>query len=206
DSAPREADVFLNGEWRTILVGSLRLGGRGIYAVDVTNVPASTATEADIAGKVLWEFDSGPAREAGAPDAGVCAAGVRHCASLGYTYDSINVARIHHEDKWVALVSGGYFPEQDQDAANPEDARDPAARRTSLLVIDIATGTLIRAIPPSFAPQARPAGFLTYGLSTAVVYDVGSDQIDDLAYAGDLAGNLWRFDLSSEDPDSWSVD
>jgi type IV pilus assembly protein PilY1 len=39
-----------------------------------------------------------------------------------------------------------------------------------------------------------------------MVYDVGSDQVDDLVYAGDLAGNLWRFDLSDNNPNSWKVD
>jgi type IV pilus assembly protein PilY1 len=204
DSAPREADVFIGDRWRTVLVGSLRLGGRGIYAIDVSDIPAASATEDDIAGRIMWEFDSGnvASTDGDAP----CATGVRSCASLGYTYDSINVARIHFENRWVALVASGYFPEQEQDAANPADAHEAAAKRTSLLVIDVETGTLIREIRTSTAPQALPAGFRTYGLSTPVVYDVGSDQIDDLAYAGDLGGNLWRFDLSDADPANWKVD
>jgi type IV pilus assembly protein PilY1 len=65
---------------------------------------------------------------------------------------------------------------------------------------------LIKEIRTSLAPQALPGGFRTYGLSTPVVYDLASDQVDDLAYAGDLAGNLWRFDLSDADPDNWKVD
>lgn len=204
DSAPREADVFINGQWRTILVGSLRLGGRGLYAMDVTHPPAGTATETDIAQRVMWEFDSGNTLSTAADPP--CAANSRTCASLGYTYDSINVARIHYENRWVALVSSGYFPEQEQDAAKPSDAHEPAARRTSLLVIDVETGRLIREIRTSIAPQPVPSGFRTYGLSTPVVYDLAGDQIDDLAYAGDLAGNLWRFDLSSPNPALWSVD
>jgi type IV pilus assembly protein PilY1 len=41
-------------DWRTILVGGLRQGGRGYYAVDVTSPDATTETVA--AGKVLWSF------------------------------------------------------------------------------------------------------------------------------------------------------
>lgn len=206
DSRPLEADVFLNGRWRTILLGSLRLGGRGVFAIDVTNPPVTGETEGQVASRILWEFDSGAPRQAGDPDPALCAVGVRSCASLGYTYDSTNVARIHYQNRWVALVSSGYFPEQGQDAANPEDANDPAARRTSLLVIDMETGQLIRELPTSIATQDLPSGFRTYGLSTPVVYDLAGDQIDDIVFAGDLAGNLWRFDLSDNNPVNWKVD
>lgn len=215
DSSVRERDVFLKrsligaGSWRTILLGSLRLGGRGIYALDVTdpdpaNETVAAGNAADENGIVLWEFTNGdvPSAEDDSP----CAPGSRSCASLGYTYDSANVARIKYQNKWVAVVSSGYFPENSDVAAKPTDASEPAAKRTSLLVIDLATGELIREIRTSLAPQERPQGFKTYGLSTPMVYDEGSDQVDDLVYAGDLAGNLWRFDLSAEDPDEWSVD
>lgn len=212
DSAVRERDVFLkrsllgtHGAWRTVLLGSLRLGGRGIYALDVTNPePANEGAAGGAEGLVLWEFTSGNA--VSKEDDEPCAAGSRSCASLGYTYDSANVARIKYKHKWVAVVSSGYFPENGDAAATPTDISEPAAKRTSLLVIDLATGELIREIRTSLAPQERPEGFKTYGLSTPIVYDEGSDQVDDLVYAGDLAGNLWRFDLSSDDPDEWSVD
>jgi type IV pilus assembly protein PilY1 len=203
DSAPREADVFVNDAWHTYLLGSLRLGGRGIYAIDVTD-PAAMTTEANVASAVKWEFTNGTtASTAGDPE---CAVGARSCASLGYTYDSVNVARIRAGNKWVAVVSSGYFPEQEQDAANPADAHEAAAKRTSLLVIDLKTGQLVKELRTSLATQTRPSGFKTYGLSTPTVYDIGFDQIDDLVYAGDLAGNLWRFDLSDADPSNWKVD
>ena len=206
DSSPREADAFIGGvggSWRTYLVGSLRLGGRGLYAIDVTN-PEAMTTEANVASAVKWEFTNGTtASTDGDPE---CALGARSCASLGYTYDSANVARIHYRNKWVAIVSSGYFPEQEQDAANPADAHEAAAKRTSLLVIDLEDGTLIKELRTSGAPQARPTGFRSYGLSTPVVYDIGFDQVDDLVYAGDLAGNLWRFDISDDLPSNWKVD
>jgi type IV pilus assembly protein PilY1 len=199
DSAARERDVFINGSWRTILLGSLRLGGRGVYALDVTD-PEQAGESNSVA---LWEFTSGNVAST-AGDA-PCAAGVRSCPSLGYTYDSANVARIKYDNKWVAVVSSGYFPENADAAAKPADATEAAAKRTSLLVIDLETGLLIREIRTSGAPETRPAGFLSYGLSTPMVYDEGSDQIDDLVYAGDLAGNLWRFDLSDANPANWKV-
>ena len=42
------------------------------------------------------------------------------------------------------------------------------------------------------------------GLSTPSVVDVDADDIADFIYAGDLEGNLWRFDIRSADPNSWT--
>ncbi len=202
DSPAREADVFINGKWRTILLGSLRLGGRGIYALDVSN--PNPGSEAAVTGMALWEFTSGT--ELSDANDPVCSAGATSCASLGYTYDSANVARLRYDNKWVAVVSSGYFPDKKDAAATATDVTEAAAARTSLLVIDLETGELIREIRTSSSPQTKPAGFKTFGLSTPMVYDEGSDEVDDVVYAGDLAGNLWRFDLSDADKANWKVD
>ena len=151
-----------------------------------------------MAGRVKWEFNSGPTRvpaSVQSPDP-VCAAGATSCPSLGYTYDTTNVARIRYGNKWVVVASSGYFPSLSKDAAIPDDANEPAAKHTSMLFIDLETGKLIREVRTDIAPQTRPSGFKTYGLSTPNVVDFNDDQIDDTAYAGDLAGNLWRFDFS----------
>jgi type IV pilus assembly protein PilY1 len=42
----------------TLLVGGLGKGGRGYFALDVTD-PAAIATEATLAGRVMWEFPGG---------------------------------------------------------------------------------------------------------------------------------------------------
>lgn len=180
DDQPLVYDAFINGSWKTVLVGTMRLGGRGVYALDITR-PDGVSEQSS--STVLWEYSN------------TSAGG----GNLGYTYGSQNIARLKN-GKWVVLVSSGYFP---------KDALDPAsqslsAARTSLLVLDLATGALIREIPTSSAPQFGTT--TTFGLSTPAVYDLGSDQIDDLAVAGDLAGNLWRFDLSDPAPANWKVD
>jgi len=197
DAAPGEIDVDFNdgNGWRTMLVGALRLGGRGVYAIDVTN---------PVAPDPLWEFTSGP-QDQGIDGGDACTAGVRYCRSLGYTYDSVNVTRLNYEvggNHWFAIVSSGYFPTDPLDPASNE----VAAGRTSLLVIDLKTGRLVREIQTSTATQAMPPGFKTFGLSTPVIYDSDSNQVGDFAVAGDLAGNLWRFDLSGDDPAAWTVD
>ncbi len=197
DDKPQVTDVFMNGNWKSVLLGSMRLGGRGIYMLDITNVPAGSSTEAALATSIpKWEFSNVAPAGNTTPD---CAVGARHCSSLGYTYDSINVARIKYQNKWVALVSSGYFPIDGLDPAS----NSPKANQTSLLVIDLATGQLVREIVTNTAPQTATQ---SYGLSQPIVMDTGSDSVDDIAIAGDLAGNLWRFDLSGATPADWKVD
>lgn len=50
DGTPAIDDVYVNGAWRTILVGTMGNGGRTVFAIDITN--PSTIDKTD----VLWEF------------------------------------------------------------------------------------------------------------------------------------------------------
>lgn len=175
NNSPVVRDVFFGGAWHTILIGSLRFGGRGIFALDVTNpklTPGDTA-------KVLWEFDNT------SPGG----------ANLGYTYGVPNIARlpkgnaINGQETWVVLLPVGYFPADDNAADD-----DPASKRqqSSLFVLDVQTGALIKELVTP-VDNSSPS----WGLAAPVVGDYDDDQIDDVAYAGDLKGNLFRFDLHS---------
>lgn len=73
-------------DWRTILVSGLNAGGRGYFALDITN-PASPA--------LLWEFTT---------TAGI---GKTKDDNLGYTYGQPVVTR-KADGTWVVLVTSGY--------------------------------------------------------------------------------------------------
>lgn len=47
DGSPVSGDIYVNSSWKTILIGGLNSGGRGYYALDITDPEAP---------KVLWEF------------------------------------------------------------------------------------------------------------------------------------------------------
>jgi type IV pilus assembly protein PilY1 len=211
DATPVTRDVFFatalstpattSGGWHTILVAGLGQGGRGIYALDVTDPdPAHTATgvnAANVGSKVLWEFNAGiPATTAGDP------------SHLGYTYGQPNIGRLAN-GKWVVLVPGGYFPDCSQGdqptncTANNTSPRSvtPAVNFSSLFVLDAQTGALISELKT----PTTITGVSSYGLSSPVLGDYNNDQIDDVAFAGDLAGNLWRYDLTNSDPTKWTV-
>ena len=187
DSQPTVQDVFINNAWHTVLVGSMRLGGRGVYALDITK-PGSV-TETDPTSTVLWEFSNLSTNG----------------ANLGYTFGRPNIARLNN-GKWVVLVSSGYFPNGPvTDSYDDPASAEAAASQTSLFVLDLTNGSVIKELKTSTA-RHRPNGLVTYGLSQPGLYDLGGDQVDDIAVAGDLAGNLWRFDLTDANPNNWAVD
>jgi type IV pilus assembly protein PilY1 len=80
DGSPTVVDAFVNGEWRTVLVAGLGGGGRGIYALDVTDPTAP---------KVMWEFTDA------------------NDADLGYTFSRPNIVRLNN-DKWAVVFGNGY--------------------------------------------------------------------------------------------------
>jgi type IV pilus assembly protein PilY1 len=189
DGTPVSRDVYFGAGakagWHTILVAGLRLGGRGVYALDITETESSEgAGSGKLVGpaeRVLWEFNhTSPGG-----------------ANLGYTYGRPNIGRLAN-GRWVVLVPGGYFP---------EGSTDPAAANgfSSLFVLDAQTGELLREIktPTSVAGIGAVE---SYGLSTPVLGDYDSNHVDDVAFAGDLLGNVWRFDLTGSAPDQWTAE
>jgi type IV pilus assembly protein PilY1 len=73
--------------WHTILVGAERGGGRGLFALDVTD--PSNFSESNAASLVLWEFSN-------ATD-----------ADLGYTYSQPTIALMNN-GRWAAIFGNGY--------------------------------------------------------------------------------------------------
>lgn len=71
--------------------------------------------------------------------------------------------------------------------------------RSFLFIINITTGALIRKIDTGSGSAAA-----SNGLAAPSGWDLDSNGTVDLMYAGDLLGNLWKFDLSSATPSIWA--
>ncbi|GEM_PF-264388 len=162
--------------WGTILAGGLRGGGQGIYALDVTDPSLFDENKADKV--VLWEFTD-------ADD-----------ADLGYTYSRPNIVRLHN-GKWAAVFGNGYNNTEDDDHKS-------LSGDAVLYVVDLSDGSLIRKIDTGYGTAQDPTGLdRPNGLATVAAADLDGDYITDVVYAGDLFGNLWKFDLRGSDPDGW---
>jgi type IV pilus assembly protein PilY1 len=88
DSSPVIADVYFGGQWHTVLVGGLGKGGRGYYALDVTDPTAP---------KALWEFSHDTAK----------GTGYTTDANLGYTYGKASIGKLR-DGTWTVIVPSGY--------------------------------------------------------------------------------------------------
>jgi type IV pilus assembly protein PilY1 len=200
DGSPVIRDVFFNKGWHTLLVGGLRLGGRGVYALDVTDPTTMTKDN------VLWEFDADSAVSSGCVviEGGAKSGDKCNPDDLGYTYGQPNIGRLAN-GKWVVIVPTGYYPDCSKgDApANCETLAAASNKYSALFVLDAQTGAQIAEIR---TPEPTSSDdVVSYGLSSPVLGDYENDHIDDVAYAGDLNGNLWRFDLSDVSPSNWKV-
>ena len=91
--------------------------------------------------------------------------------------------------RWAVLLGNGYNSDQ---------------YRAFLFVIDAVTGELIRKIDTGDCPTGETP-CLSNGMADITPWDDDGDGNADFAYAGDLRGNLWRFDLSSATPSDWKV-
>jgi type IV pilus assembly protein PilY1 len=207
DASPRTRDVFINGSWKTLLTGAVGIGGRGVFGLDVTDPAAFDQT------KVLWEFDSDmKVSTSCVSNDGSCKA-----SDLGYTTSTPYIGRLAN-GKWVVLVSSGYFPDcgmPDVPTNEPEFGSKPLCEAiaaqapkdgsgkpySALFVLDAATGAMIAELKT----PTGISGVSSHGLGPVVLGDYESDQIDDVAFAGDLMGNLWRFDLTDADASKWEV-
>jgi type IV pilus assembly protein PilY1 len=172
--------VFYGGSWHTVLVGGLRAGGQGYYALDVTN--PSSFSEANAGSIMLWEFTDDTS-----------AGTTRGDVDLGYTYGTPVLAKMNN-GRWAAVFGNGYNNSE-------ADGRASTSGTAALFVIDIETGERISKIAVTGGSAATPNG-----LATPRLIDVNSDGTADFAYAGDLLGNMWKFDLrdTSATP-SWTA-
>ena len=95
--------------------------------------------------------------------------------------------------KWSVIVGNGY---NNSDA----DGTPSSTGHAVLYVIDAETGALTAKIDTGAGSTGTPDG-----VSGGIAIDTNGDGIADYVYAGDLAGNMWKFDLTSATPSAWAV-
>ena len=185
DSALTVTEAFFSGDWHTVLAGGLGKGAQGIVALDITD--PSQLTEGNAQDIVLWEFgdrdDSTTVKVEGDPD-------------MGYAFHQpVNIARMH-DDNWYAIFGNGY------NSTEPDGSDSTSKTGNAVLfLLEFNTGRLVK-----IDTQAGPTGDAKpNALATPAPVDVDGDFIVDYIYAGDLFGNLWKFDVTSHRSGDWDV-
>ncbi|MGZ5199599.1 MAG: PilC/PilY family type IV pilus protein [Telluria sp.] len=170
DGSPEVSDVQIGGVWKTVLVAGLNAGGRGYYALDVTD-PDNPA--------MLWEFCA---------DSTVCAANNNTDLGLSFGNPQFGTWRDSGGTHWVVFLTSGY---------NNVPGSDGVAGGTGkgfLFVVDVATGSVLAKVGTGSGSTATPSGLAKI---TAITANPITDPLVTYVYGGDVLGKLWRFDFTS---------
>lgn len=155
DGSPTVSDAYMDypqggTRWGTVLVGTTGLGGRSVFALDITD-PENFSEN-----NVLWEFSHD---------------------ELGYGVQDATITRLDN-GQWVAVFGNGYNSD---------------SHGASLFVVDLATGDLLDHVEADDNSDADDPN----GMAGPVAVDMQRNATADWFYAGDLKGNLWRFDVNT---------
>lgn len=180
DSSPVAEDVFIrtrsdnSRKWRTIVVAGYGAGGRGYFAADVSNM-SDFSTQGGGVDNIMWEFSD------------------LDDPRLGNTFSPPLLAmtnsahtNTNEGNKWHAIVGNGY------------NSKDGVARLMLLDLEGAADGSWDSGDYTVINASSTPgSGEAKNGLSTPRGIDANGDGTVDYVYAGDLNGNVYRFDLTS---------
>lgn len=144
---------------QNILVGTLGRGGKGLYALDVSNPAAFGASN------FKWERKDTSGN------------------NMGNVVGAPILAQVRNGSPVPAVVLGN----------GPNSTNDKAV----LVVMNLSDGTVIREVPTDSTTNNglfAPLGVYAADGKTLIY-----------AYAGDMQGNIWKFDLRSSTPSAWTA-
>jgi len=192
DATPATGDLFYGtsaatATWHTWLVGGLGPGGAALYALDVTTPGNfSSETTAISSNVVVGEWNASNI---------TCASAPTSCAvNLGNTYGTPLIRRLHN-GMW-AVIFGNGFGSPSGDAGVFIMTITPSSGAKNFYYLSTGTGT---------GSAASPCSSNCNGIAYVSSVDLDGDHVTDYLYAGDLRGNVWRFNLTSNTASSWAV-
>nr|WP_250207738.1 PilC/PilY family type IV pilus protein [Curvibacter sp. CHRR-16] len=186
DGSPFTGDAYLsdgtNSNWKTILVGSLGAGGKGYFVLDVTD-PANFTTS-NVGSLVITDTTA------------TSDADIGYITSPPVT-DSVNanltqqIVRLNN-GRWAVILGNGVN----------------SSNEAPVLLIQYLDGDKsVKKLSPCTQPIAtNTCSFKSSnGLSSPLPVDLNGDGVVDAVYAGDIQGNMWKFNLGSIDAANWST-
>lgn len=187
DGSPTVVDAFFDDDWQTVLVSGLNAGGQAIFALNITDPTHFTENEA--ANVVLWEFS-----DHNDPD-------------MGYSYSQPNVVKMANGE-WSVVFGNGYNNTEDDEFCGhntPTECKSSTGNAV-LYILDVETGDVLAKLDTLTGKAEDPLGLdRPNGLASVAPVDTNNDRVIDVIYAGDLFGHLWKFDVSSVNPNQWHI-
>lgn len=193
DATPGTGDLYYQGAWHTWLVGGLGAGGNatgtigntsstgtgGIYALEITT--PSNFSEANASSLVLGDWG---------PTTLTCLNNSpANCGqNLGNTYGTPIIRRLH-DGNWAVIFGNGF---------------NSSTGTAGIYIMTVKQSDGSRSF--RFLDTGRGAsGGVKNGIAYVASADLDGDHITDYIYAGDVLGNVWRFDLTSSTPGNWAA-
>lgn len=181
--------------WKTVLVSGTGGGGRGVFALDVSD-PSTFAAD-----KVMWEFTQANDKD------------------MGYVLGKPRIVKLRTDDgsggtgtptdRWFAMVPAGVNNYTQQDASDDNFSRT-GAPTIFLLALDKPTGDAWTSTgsSPNYYKISLPfdatlAITNPTGIINLEAYMNGSG-VTQYVYAGDLHGRLWALDFTKFDATGWT--
>ncbi len=174
--------VYFNTSWFRALVGGMGGGAKGLYALNITEPTANAVKNSSV---INWEYSDlesilyQKAQGVASPQ-----------SNIGHILAKPAIIQLQ-DNTWVAIVGNGY---------------NSASNKAAVIVINLETGKPIQELvldtANTYSDATKPNGLgPLYFVSYSGKPRNKSNQYDR-AYAGDLQGNLWVFDLQGSDASS----
>jgi type IV pilus assembly protein PilY1 len=172
-------------DWRSVLIAGYGGGAQGVFALNVTDPASFTSTT----GSVLWDFSD------------------TDDAKMGNLTSAPKLYKFRtgtNSFKWFAVVPSGYNNNKNDTPPSTTPLRHDANNQSALFLLDVTKpsssswtlGTNYYRIdlPMSYQDSSLPNALLSPGAELGTSGEVVT------LYAGDIQGNLWKFDFSTATP------
>jgi type IV pilus assembly protein PilY1 len=234
DSTPAQGDVFYGNKWHTWVVSGLGPGGAAIFALDVTNPSNFSEANAASIVKGEWSTTATTTTTNGTtstpngstttvsgststttttstattttngtttttttttvsassficPNQTPVACGI----NLGNTFGAPQIRRFH-SGQWGFVFGNGFGSINGASGIYIGLIDNSTSSTGAVTFYWLPTNLTFKASTPN-------------GISYVWAADLDLDNTVDYIYAGDLLGNIWRFDVTSQSPTSWAV-
>jgi type IV pilus assembly protein PilY1 len=187
DGSPFTADVIVSGTstWATYLFSSMGRGQKGVFTLDVTNT-STGLTQGNAASIFKWQYPKANTTD----------------VDFGYILSENGINPLSGQASSVAKLRNGKF------AVMYGNGVQSASGKAALYIFFVsgptgASGTWT--LGTDYIKITTPSAAADNGLMQPFWVDTNGDNIADAVYAGDLKGNMWKFDLSSTTTSNWKV-
>lgn len=193
-----------NVERDLFMVANMGQGGRGSFALNLKPLENSGSSDEWLQSVPLFETPkrsaNTPEYTIGSPQVGVVSIAARKTDTNGlpsspesYTSDL----------RYSAVISSGLPAFKADGKTWGTGLADTALYVYDILGKEVLSGQSTDKFTNNLIRKIAPAGSVSAGLSQPTLVDIDFDGVTDIAYAGDYAGNLFRFDLRGT-PKTWS--